>query len=736
MSAMSASLPPAGLMPLSLISEHKTSVPAVQPIPRTPEKMNQQPPNVLQQAPQQVQQPLGMKLPAGVANGMEASQPPVPFPHQPQDSVHPPASLETSGSALPPTSHLPNLPSGSKGEGAGSAKVDSAAASVESNSSVAEPTPAPPAPEVPAIPEIRLPLAPGLTIMPIGIPMSQPSLPPAVPLSTAPVPVEPPQPPKEVPVTQVASVPPSVPEGAGNVAAARPVENPEGKPAPPERSVEKKPLSLPSEVVESTATPQAATPAPLSLVPPPIIKDAAQAPPPTPKPAAEPAKAPIAVPTPAQTPQPAQQPPAPAQPPVAPAKETPPAPPVEQAKPAAVAAQPPAATPAPTTAPAAQEAPASQPSQPAASQAASEPPTVAQAKPKRTPKPKPAPDAEKKTPVKETPSDKDGDGKPRRKRLPTQPYQSPIPELNLIAKINKIDKTPAKPQEDKLIVFYRNEFLAVRNPEGSFYVCQARQNIYKGSSKIKIRWLSQDPNGENYSPDFYDHTEFDCILTNLNLQRVGKDQFKLPEVEAKRTDSILKRAIDVEKGIVVADESTITEEHPDGLDLSLYRNEEQLKKRKKKPKKPSKTPKSDNRSDMSRRTKSAPEPSKKLPVRGRAAAAAAVAAAKRKVVPAPVTKRAAPPPAKKSSPAATPTATTTAKKEPVKKEAPVTPALKSAIKRKAPVAPASAPPADKRSRRDPTTKTKSGAVSASATGVSTPKPPASSSLRRPTRNSK
>lgn len=55
------------------------------------------------------------------------------------------------------------------------------------------------------------------------------------------------------------------------------------------------------------------------------------------------------------------------------------------------------------------------------------------------------------------------------------------------------------------IFIVRNEFLAVRNAEGSFYVCQAMQNIYKSSRRIRIRWLSQDKtNGEFYSPDFYD----------------------------------------------------------------------------------------------------------------------------------------------------------------------------------------------------------------------------------------
>lgn len=58
-------------------------------------------------------------------------------------------------------------------------------------------------------------------------------------------------------------------------------------------------------------------------------------------------------------------------------------------------------------------------------------------------------------------------------------------------------------------MLFRNEFLAVRNSEGGFYVCQTMQNIYKSSPKIRIRWLSQDKNdksGEIYKPDFYDQT--------------------------------------------------------------------------------------------------------------------------------------------------------------------------------------------------------------------------------------
>lgn len=169
-------------------------------------------------------------------------------------------------------------------------------------------------------------------------------------------------------------------------------------------------------------------------------------------------------------------------------------------------------------------------------------------------------------------------GKAKRTRIKTQPYQSPLPEVEMVSKIS-VTTPRSKNIEDKLIIFYKNEFLAVRNSEGGFYICQAVQNIYKSSPRIRIRWLSQDKNDkELYTPDFYDNTDFDCILTNLNLTRSGKGKYKLPSAEKIRTDSILKRALAVEKGD--AKPTSLTEEHPDGLDLSLYKEASQLKKRK------------------------------------------------------------------------------------------------------------------------------------------------------------
>lgn len=154
--------------------------------------------------------------------------------------------------------------------------------------------------------------------------------------------------------------------------------------------------------------------------------------------------------------------------------------------------------------------------------------------------------------------------KVKRQRTKTQHYQSPLPEIEIVAKMSS--STPrSRHMDDKLIYFYKNEFLAVRNAEGGFYLCQAVQNIYKSSSKIKIRWLSQekdDKTGEVYTPDFYDLTDFDCILTSLELERLDKGKYRLTQAEKQRTDSILKRCLAVEKGEIT--NPSISEEHPDG----------------------------------------------------------------------------------------------------------------------------------------------------------------------------
>lgn len=117
----------------------------------------------------------------------------------------------------------------------------------------------------------------------------------------------------------------------------------------------------------------------------------------------------------------------------------------------------------------------------------------------------------------------------------------------------------------KLTVFssFRHEFLAVRNAEGGFFLCQAIQNVYKSSPRIRIRWLSEQKENQTiYDLDFYDATDIECVLTTVSLNRMSKNKFELTQVERDRIESILKKALDVEKGVVPKPD--VTEENPDG----------------------------------------------------------------------------------------------------------------------------------------------------------------------------
>ena len=79
-----------------------------------------------------------------------------------------------------------------------------------------------------------------------------------------------------------------------------------------------------------------------------------------------------------------------------------------------------------------------------------------------------------------------------------------------------------------------------------------------------------------YTADFYDNTDFECILTNLELEKLGTNRYVLPVLERQRTENILRRAIQVEEQGVDVDDLQVTEEHPDGLDVSLFHDESQL----------------------------------------------------------------------------------------------------------------------------------------------------------------
>lgn len=155
----------------------------------------------------------------------------------------------------------------------------------------------------------------------------------------------------------------------------------------------------------------------------------------------------------------------------------------------------------------------------------------------------------------------------KRVRLQHQPFQSPPPPTIIPAILRQqVIKTP----EDKIVVFQKGEFLAVRNENGSFFVCRTAQNVYKSSKRFKIQWMS-DKEPDIYIPDFYDQTDFECVLTNLRLKRVDKNKYMLPSEERQRTLNILQRALNVENGMDISPLQVTT----DGVDVSIVGKEEE-----------------------------------------------------------------------------------------------------------------------------------------------------------------
>lgn len=138
-------------------------------------------------------------------------------------------------------------------------------------------------------------------------------------------------------------------------------------------------------------------------------------------------------------------------------------------------------------------------------------------------------------------------------------------------------------------VFFKKEYLAVRNIDGGFFLCTAAQNIYPGDHNIQIMWLSNEfpvtqiKNEGIYCADFKDKIEFETILSSVEMETEKvkgnkKLRHKLDSTERERIGHILQRAIDKAEGKL--DESTLqlTEDNPDGLDISLYTGEDQLDK--------------------------------------------------------------------------------------------------------------------------------------------------------------
>ena len=71
--------------------------------------------------------------------------------------------------------------------------------------------------------------------------------------------------------------------------------------------------------------------------------------------------------------------------------------------------------------------------------------------------------------------------KSKRARTKTQPFQSSDMDVNLLRVIKQTAAAAQQTKatnEEKLVVFFKGEHLAVRNAEGGFYICQVKYFIF------------------------------------------------------------------------------------------------------------------------------------------------------------------------------------------------------------------------------------------------------------------
>lgn len=131
----------------------------------------------------------------------------------------------------------------------------------------------------------------------------------------------------------------------------------------------------------------------------------------------------------------------------------------------------------------------------------------------------------------------------KRQRIPVQRFQSPVLEEGA--------PKPKIPTEEKILLFKKGTFLAVRNPEGSFYVCKAQQIVYRSSKRFRIQWLNLVQPPDVYKLDYMDATELECVLCDVKMDRIEKDTYRLHFVQQSRAEKALKKVLNLERGLPI-----------------------------------------------------------------------------------------------------------------------------------------------------------------------------------------
>ena len=129
---------------------------------------------------------------------------------------------------------------------------------------------------------------------------------------------------------------------------------------------------------------------------------------------------------------------------------------------------------------------------------------------------------------------------------PAQPSAKSAP-----AKTRPKKSPTASSSNAKETLFDKGDYCTVRSDlQGeNFYLCLLCQNVYPNTkSNVSIRWLEIEKSPNQYKWSFPDRIDKGCVLTNVNVDSLGKDRIILPNSEIMRSIYVLKKSIQSEKG--------------------------------------------------------------------------------------------------------------------------------------------------------------------------------------------
>lgn len=131
---------------------------------------------------------------------------------------------------------------------------------------------------------------------------------------------------------------------------------------------------------------------------------------------------------------------------------------------------------------------------------------------------------------------------PERKHLPTKPETKVAERLT----------TERQRDFQDVICYEKNDYLAIRNEENTFYLCQLTENVRAQRPYVKIRWLDSVDNGKTYFiTSHYDKIPQKSIIMPVVLNKQesggakGKPIFSIDEQIRDTVMERLKRSLNI-----------------------------------------------------------------------------------------------------------------------------------------------------------------------------------------------